>query len=198
MANPSHADFSDGIFWCPEGGDFLVCKTGTRFVGCCNGLNACEHGCFDENLLPAAIRGEFVGEIPGVSCGGSVSFWSGSEKESSFYGCCDSDPFQNVPPVCPRKDLYPAFWDRPDQFYFFPKNVQNATPVVTSPIVLATSLLTYTKLTVDVQVVARSAATASTTIAMAFTGTVCIALAMWLCWRHLWDRYGRYGAYTER
>lgn len=109
MVNPSHADFSDGIFWCPEGGDFLVCKTGTRFVGCCNGLNACENGCFDENLFPAAIRGEFVDEIPGLSCGGSVPFWSGGRNESSFYGRCDSDPFRNVRPVCPRKDLQAAF-----------------------------------------------------------------------------------------
>jgi hypothetical protein len=173
-----------------------VCKTGTKFVGCCNGLNACEHGCLDENLFPAAIRVEVIGKVPGVSCEGSVPFWSGG-NESTFYGCCDSDPLQNVPPVCPQKDLQPAFWDRPDQFYFFPQIVQNATPVVTSPIVLATSPLTYTKLTVDVPVVARSAATASTTIATAFTGTTCIALAMWLCWRHLWDRYGKYEVYTE-
>lgn len=69
---------------------------------------------------------------------------------------------------------------------------------MTSPIVLATSPLTYTKLTIDVPVVACSTAAASTTIAMAFTGTTCIALAMWLCWRHLLDRYGRYEVYTER
>jgi hypothetical protein len=36
----------------------------------------------------------------------------------TFYGCCNEDPCMNNS-SCPDGQLEPAFWDRPDQYYYF-------------------------------------------------------------------------------
>jgi hypothetical protein len=179
MDDNSYSKYSNELFWCPQGGDFFVCKTGTRFVGCCSNPNVCDSGCFGDSLFPMAYRSAFNGKIPGLTCEGDTVFWSSDRIENSFYGCCNSDPFQNKPPLCPAEDLKPSFWDRADQYNFFP-TVHNATPIVTAPVVLATSLLTYTTPTLDVPVVHRSVAITSGGTLIGLISTTCIALIIWL------------------
>ncbi|KAH6619007.1 hypothetical protein C7974DRAFT_474730 [Boeremia exigua] len=131
-----------------------------------------------------AFRKAFSGQIPGLSCGGQTPFWSTWGVENGFYGCCNSEPGLNKPPFCPTEDLVPGYWDRLDQYYFLP-NLTNATAIVTAPVVIATSLLTYTTPNLYAPVIGPSVAITSGAISVVLINMTCIALIIWLCWRQV-------------
>jgi hypothetical protein len=93
-----------------------ACETGTKFVGCCT-ADPCINGCFGDILRPAGRSTSLANLSPGGSCGGQTPMWT-CEMAPTFWGCCNEDPCTNNS-TCPPGKLEPAFWDRPDQYYYF-------------------------------------------------------------------------------
>jgi hypothetical protein len=93
-----------------------ACETGTKFVGCCT-ADPCKNGCFGDILRPAGRSTSLANLSPGGSCGGQTPMWT-CEMAPTFWGCCNEDPCMNNS-TCPPGKLEPAFWDRPDQYYYF-------------------------------------------------------------------------------
>lgn len=93
-----------------------ACETGSKFVGCCT-ADPCEHSCFGGSLKPAGRSSSLNNLSPGGSCGGTTPMWT-CAAAPTFWGCCNEDPCMNNS-TCPPGKLEPAFWDRPDQYYYF-------------------------------------------------------------------------------
>lgn len=93
-----------------------VCETGTKFLGCCT-ADPCRGSCFGDILRPAGRVSSLSNLSPGGSCGGQTPMWT-CDAAPTFWGCCNEDPCMNNS-TCPEGELEPAFWDRPDQYYYF-------------------------------------------------------------------------------
>ncbi|KAL1793989.1 hypothetical protein ACET3X_007410 [Alternaria dauci] len=116
MADPSYTAAKPGDFFCPSGGTWYACETGTKFLGCCMS-DPCVHGCFGDMLRPAGRSSSLYNLSPGGSCGGNTPMWT-CNMAPTFWGCCNEDPCMNNS-TCPEGELEPSFWDRPDQYYYF-------------------------------------------------------------------------------
>ena len=85
-------------------------------MGCCT-ADQCKNGCFSDTLRPAVRSTSLANLSPGGSCGGQTPMWT-CEMAPTFWGCCNENPCTNNS-TCPPGKLEPAFWDRPDQYYYF-------------------------------------------------------------------------------
>jgi hypothetical protein len=152
------------------------------FFGCCDSSDPCPTGCAQENLYPLTYRSGLYGSFPDADCGLGSNFYSSGLNEAAFLGCCKSNPLFSSPPNCPLKDLAPSFITRPEQLAYFGES-GNATALETSPVVLAPALLTQLVYHPATSTVQHSVAVTSGVISIATIVVVCIALAVWLCWR---------------
>jgi len=118
-----------------------VCETGTKFVGCCMS-DPCQHACFGDALKPAGRNPRLNNISPGASCGGTTPFWTCS-MAPTFYGCCNEDACMNNS-TCPEGQLEPAFWDRPDQYYYFHDLNVALSSTVPAPTAFSTAVSTST------------------------------------------------------
>ncbi|KAF3050988.1 hypothetical protein E8E11_011013 [Didymella keratinophila] len=116
MADPTYRAAQPGEFFCPAGGKWYMCETGTKFVGCCM-ADPCTNGCHGDSLRPAGRSTALDSQSPGGSCGGQTPFWT-CEQAPTFWGCCNEDPCMNNS-TCPEGKLEPTYWDRPDQYEYF-------------------------------------------------------------------------------
>ncbi|KAH6643814.1 hypothetical protein C7974DRAFT_7055 [Boeremia exigua] len=116
MADPSYRAAQPGEFFCPAGGTWYMCETGTKFVGCCI-ADPCTNGCIGNSLRPAGRSTALDSQSPGGSCGGQTPFWTCGQAPT-FWGCCNENPCMNNS-TCPEGKLEPTFWDRPDQYEYF-------------------------------------------------------------------------------
>ncbi|KAL6704517.1 hypothetical protein ACN47E_008146 [Coniothyrium glycines] len=147
-----------GDFFCPAGGKWYACETGTKFIGCCLS-DPCKNGCFADQLRPAGVSTTIYNQYPGGSCGGNTDFWT-CLAAPTFWGCCNSDPCQNNS-TCRQGDLEPTFMDRPDQLeYFGALNVLLSSTVSTAA---ATSTLASLTPASSISNAASTSPTATTT-----------------------------------
>ncbi|KAF1913918.1 hypothetical protein BDU57DRAFT_558850 [Ampelomyces quisqualis] len=103
-------------FTCPAGGEWYACGASTsKFVGCCTS-DPCSNGCVQGNIRQGAFDVAGHGKFPDASCGSSSNFFT-CAADTTFWGCCKSDPCTNTPAAtCKEGDLVPAFMERPEQF----------------------------------------------------------------------------------
>jgi hypothetical protein len=116
MTEPKYLDAIPGDFFCPAGGNWYACETGTKFVGCCLS-NPCINHCVGDQLRPAGFSSRVYNQSPGGTCGGVTPFWT-CTAGSTFWGCCNKDPCANHA-VCPVGQLEPTVMGRPDQLEYF-------------------------------------------------------------------------------
>ncbi|KAH7383745.1 hypothetical protein BKA66DRAFT_441269 [Pyrenochaeta sp. MPI-SDFR-AT-0127] len=116
MSENGYTPASPGDFFCPAGGKWYACETGTTFVGCCTS-DPCKNGCFGDSLRPAGVSPSIYTKYPGGTCGGNTDFWT-CMNGPTFWGCCNSDPCKNNG-TCTVGHLEPAFMNRTDQFDYF-------------------------------------------------------------------------------
>ncbi|KAJ8115772.1 hypothetical protein OPT61_g2665 [Boeremia exigua] len=116
MADPTYRAAQPGEFFCPIGGRWYTCESGTKFVGCCL-ADPCQNGCHGDILRPAGRSVALDNQSPGGSCGGQTPFWTCGQAPT-FWGCCNEDPCKNNS-TCPLGKLEPTYWDRPDQYEYF-------------------------------------------------------------------------------
>ncbi|KAF1847962.1 uncharacterized protein K460DRAFT_414603 [Cucurbitaria berberidis CBS 394.84] len=141
MTENTYTPAAPGDFFCPAGGTWYACQTGTKFIGCCTS-DPCGTGCFGERLRPAGVSTKIYDQYPGGSCGGNTDFWT-CLTEPTFWGCCNSDPCKNNS-TCAVGHLEPTFMKRPDQIeYFGALNVllSSTIPSTSSPSATATASL---------------------------------------------------------
>lgn len=109
-------------FTCPNGGTWYACPNEPYFLGCCS-----SDPCTSTNtttpcpdLYPASFDTSLYDAIRPNSClGGNNSKWyTCSEIETPFLGCCTSNPCTDG---CPKSDLRAAAWSgsRGDQYELF-------------------------------------------------------------------------------
>ena len=85
---------------CPLGGQWYVCDSGSKFVGCCSN-EPCSFGCRQGNLKPASFDPAYYGTFPDLECN-SGNWYTCSGTNPPFMGCCESDPCNRG---CPTEDL---------------------------------------------------------------------------------------------
>lgn len=79
---------------CPSGGNFYVCTTGARFVGCCT-FNPCnDHGCESTDLRPASFDLRKYGMFADQTCSGNNPgrWYVCTDTNPPFMGCCATNP----------------------------------------------------------------------------------------------------------
>ncbi|KAF1911535.1 hypothetical protein BDU57DRAFT_560286 [Ampelomyces quisqualis] len=116
MADDSYTPAAPGDFFCPAGGTWYACQTGTNYVGCCT-EDPCQNGCFGDKLRPTGVSTKIYNKYPGGTCAGNTDFWT-CLSEPTFWGCCNANPCENNS-TCPVGKLEPTFMTRPDQFEYF-------------------------------------------------------------------------------
>jgi hypothetical protein len=123
--NPVH-------FFCPSGGSWYTCTSGSRFLGCCR-TDPCVHDCPDGNLEPASFDPSIYGQFPDEICNIGSQFYTCVEKPS-FVGCCKTNPCQ--PQGCPEGDLSQAYLkvqaDASQAFVYSSLAASTSTPSLTS------------------------------------------------------------------
>lgn len=80
--------------WCPDGGNFYVCTTGARFVGCCK-FNPCnDHGCGWTDLRLAGFDPRKHRMFSDQTCDGNnpERWYTCTGTNPPFMGCCMTDP----------------------------------------------------------------------------------------------------------
>jgi len=90
--------------YCPSGGNWYACSSGSLFVGCCR-INPCVADCPAGDLEPASFDPAFYGQFPDAECVAG-QWYTCSGTTPPFMGCCKSNPCQNG---CPTGDLTPGF-----------------------------------------------------------------------------------------
>lgn len=92
---------------CPEGGAWVACGFGSRFLGCClQASAACLNGCSTDDLKPASFLKDRYLDVTGSVCPGDSLWYTCKNTDPTFLGCCTSDPCaQNG---CPTLDLRAA------------------------------------------------------------------------------------------
>jgi hypothetical protein len=173
--------------WCPSGGDWYACSTGTFFAGCC-AVNPCTVTCPTQHLYPVFFDRALYDTFPDLSCGLAAYFYrcNPSTQEASFFGCCKSNACAHG--SCPDGDLAPAFLERPDLVDLFgDPSINNigVAPVTTSPVKLAlgpamTSVPVYNMLGSH-----RPRDIIMPSISVAIMVVLCAFVALWLSWRKL-------------
>ncbi|KAH8708615.1 hypothetical protein GQ44DRAFT_776984 [Phaeosphaeriaceae sp. PMI808] len=138
MAEDNYSPAAPGDFFCPAGGTWYACQTGTNFIGCCTS-DPCGTGCFGDRLRPVGVSTTIYNKYPGGTCGGNTPFWT-CMAGPTFWGCCNSDPCKNNS-TCSVGNLEPAFMTRPDQIKYFGALNVLLSSTVPSIISSATSLL---------------------------------------------------------
>lgn len=91
---------------CPLGGQWYVCETGSRFVGCC-GNDPCNFGCKQGDLKPASFNPALHGLFPDLLCS-AAAFYTCNATSPPFMGCCKSNPCRGGR-GCPTLDLAAAY-----------------------------------------------------------------------------------------
>lgn len=96
---------------CPEGGSFYVCKGAkTQFLGCCT-VDPCSDGtgdCPQDSLRYSSYSKDSYISIPSENCASphnSSSWYTCSNAEPPFLGCCASNPCNDG---CSQDDLLAA------------------------------------------------------------------------------------------
>ncbi|KAL8898724.1 MAG: hypothetical protein Q9207_006554 [Kuettlingeria erythrocarpa] len=92
---------------CPQGGAWVACGFGSRFVGCCvQASAACMNGCSTDDLKPASFLKDRYLDVTGSVCPGDSLWYTCQNTDPTFMGCCTSDPCaQNG---CPTVDFRAA------------------------------------------------------------------------------------------
>jgi len=115
--------------FCPQGGSWFACPSGSRFLGCCTS-NPCQNGCLDGNLKPASFNGTDIGQFADQECVAG-QFYTCEKTNPPFLGCCKSNPCQAG--QCPQTDLTAAFLSNdPAEAADFLPNAASATAVTLS------------------------------------------------------------------
>jgi hypothetical protein len=176
--------------WCPSGGDWYACSTGTYFAGCC-AVNPCSITCPVQDLYPVLFDGALFGTFPDMSCDSGSDFYicGRSSHNASFFGCCKSNACVNA--ACPVGDLTPAFIKRPEQIELFGDpsvNNMGVSPVTTSSVVLALEPAMASTSVYNGPGFGRSDAIISASISVAVMVALCASVALWLGWRKSYIR----------
>ncbi len=117
---------------CPLNATFYACDFGERFLGCCadgSPTNICNHGCPQENLLPATFEKRYYDYVARAACT-SGDWWSCANISPLFLGCCLTNPCLAG---CPPSDLTAAI---------FPQNQTDNALYSAIPNAAAASFLT--------------------------------------------------------
>jgi hypothetical protein len=99
MPSPS---IQDAKPFCPVGGTWHVCTTGSLFLGCCTS-DPCQDGCPSGDLRAASYNTTYLGKFADQQCHHPAKFYTCAKTIPSFLGCCKSDPCQLG--SCPKSDL---------------------------------------------------------------------------------------------
>jgi hypothetical protein len=174
--------------WCPSGGDWYACTTGTLFAGCC-AVDPCSVTCPTRDLYPVHFDPSVYGTFPGMSCPSEFDFYACGGGDT-FLGCCKSNACaQGV--RCPDGDLAPAFMSRPEQVDIFgdPSFINLTAPPVTTSSVGGTLEPAMTSAPVynDVEF-GRSRGIILPSISTAAMVALCAFVTLWLGWRKLSSR----------
>lgn len=173
--------------WCPSGGEWYGCSTGTFFTGCC-AVNPCSVTCAQQHLYPVHFDRALWGNLPDLSCRSDAKFFTCSQ-EPSFIGCCKSNPCTTG--VCPDGDLMPAFMDRPDLIDIFGDPTINnvgAAPITTSSVALAHNPAVTSTPVNDGFRSGPSRTILLPSVSIAAILSLCVFIAFWLGWRRLSTR----------
>jgi hypothetical protein len=109
LTMPSHS-VQDGNPSCPKGGQWFVCTTGSRFIGCCDiGKDPCHDGCPSASLRPASYDTNYDGRFADQRCSAGSLFYTCAKTNPPFLGCCKSNPCTSSSGGCPVNDLGAAF-----------------------------------------------------------------------------------------
>lgn len=103
MPSPSVQDAKPS---CPKGGEWFVCTTGSRFVGCCTDTkDPCDGGCPSGSLRPASYNTTYEGDFADQKCSAGSLFYTCAKTNPPFLGCCKSNPCTSKSGNCPLNDL---------------------------------------------------------------------------------------------
>jgi hypothetical protein len=91
--------------YCPSGGDWYACSSGSNFVGCCR-IDPCVADCPIGDLEPASFDPAFYGKFPDQQCPKGSQWYTCADATPAFMGCCKSNPCESG---CPIGDLTPGF-----------------------------------------------------------------------------------------
>lgn len=84
--------------FCPQGGSFYVCQgNATQFLGCC-AEDPCSDGsgdCPQGSLRYTSYNADDYASIPPEACASSGLWYTCSEIDTAFMGCCLENPCQN-------------------------------------------------------------------------------------------------------
>jgi hypothetical protein len=136
MPSPSIQDSNP---FCPSGGNWYVCTSGTRFLGCCTS-DPCQNGCADDNLRAASYNTSYTGTFADQQCDAG-RFYTCAETNPPFLGCCKSNPC--VIGHCQQSDLASAFLSSdPVEAANFTASLStsSATPTATASIIMNTTI----------------------------------------------------------
>ncbi|EUC27285.1 hypothetical protein COCCADRAFT_31198 [Bipolaris zeicola 26-R-13] len=182
--------------WCPSGGEWYGCSTGTFFAGCC-AVNPCSVTCPQQHLYPVHFDAAIFGTFPDLSCGSSANFYTCS-GEKTFFGCCKSNPCASDD--CPHGGLAPAFMQRPEQIELFGDPAINnigVAPITTSSVALAREPATTSIPVYDGFGSGPSTRIISPSVSITAMVSLCVFIAIWLGWRKLSSRDGHIYASVE-
>jgi hypothetical protein len=102
MPSPS---IQDAKPYCPVGGNWYTCTSGTYFIGCC-ASDPCHDGCPSGNLRAASYNTTYDGTFADQQCSAG-EFYRCAKTNPPFLGCCKSNPC--VIGKCQQSDLASAF-----------------------------------------------------------------------------------------
>jgi hypothetical protein len=95
--------------FCPSGGYYYVCPSGSKFFGCCQTHSeddVCQNGCSAGNLKPLSYNSSYAGRFSDQQCTAG-KYYTCAKTSPPFLGCCKSNPCQQS--GCPVDDLAAAF-----------------------------------------------------------------------------------------
>lgn len=90
--------------FCPQGGTWFVCPSGSRFLGCCTS-DPCQNGCPENDLKVASFNSTDYGLFANQECVAG-QFYTCEKTNPPFIGCCTINPCDTG--QCPQTDLVPA------------------------------------------------------------------------------------------
>ncbi|CAO2647789.1 Nn.00g087110.m01.CDS01 [Neocucurbitaria sp. VM-36] len=175
---------SNGTLSCANGGDWYICLTGTKFVGCC-AVNPCTEICPTHAIHPISFDPSLYGKIPDFTCGNGTDAFMCSRGQT-FLGCCKTNPC--VTGECPVGHLLPAFADRPElvSAYGDPNvNFVGAEPLTTSSVVRANEPVSTSLPALDASNIGRSSALTAFGVSITIIFAICVTITLWFCFRRL-------------
>jgi hypothetical protein len=176
---------ANASIWCPSGGNWYACTTGTLFAGCC-AVNPCSVTCSTRDLYPVYFDPSVYDTFPDMSCRSAFNSYK-CTGEDAFSGCCKSNPCVQRS-RCPDGELAPSYMLEPEQVKIFgdPSFINiTAPPVTTSLVALAPGPeRTFTPVYNDHEL-GRLRVIILLSISTAAMLALCTFVTLWLAWRHL-------------